>query len=104
MKRYPKWDRDRDLSRWSEVQMTNRKSGHRGRNAIEWTNLVLETSQFSSTFDLCSQDIKDRFFATGRKTRCLHLFSTCVDTCVRLLPEFFPKILLLPSIFSSEKR
>lgn len=35
MKRYPKWDRDRDLSRWSEVQMTNRKSGHRGRNRVD---------------------------------------------------------------------
>ncbi|KAK1127890.1 hypothetical protein K0M31_003384 [Melipona bicolor] len=26
-----------------------------------------ETTQFSSTFDLCSQDIKDRFFATNGK-------------------------------------
>lgn len=37
-----------------------RATGHRCESGSE-------TTQFSSTFDLCSQDIKDRFFATNGK-------------------------------------
>lgn len=58
-----------------------------------------ETSQFSSTFDLCSQDIKDRFFAMER--RCVA--STCFDLCRYLSfnTDLLPKILFLPSFFFS---
>lgn len=76
--------------------MTNRKSGHRGQNAEPLdtaANLVLKTTQFSSTFDLCSQDIKDRFFATNGKEMLPppvstgeYLYSRSTDLATKFIP------------------